>query len=40
LKAVDCGSPENFARQVAVDSEWYAEHYASALNRYMDAIAS
>lgn len=40
LKVNDCGSPENFAKQVAVDSEWYAEHYATALNRYMDAIAS
>ncbi|MCZ0735852.1 ABC transporter substrate-binding protein [Phreatobacter sp. AB_2022a] len=40
LKALDCGSPENFAKQVIVDAEWYAEHYAAALNRYMDVIAS
>lgn len=40
MKALDCGSPENFARQVAVDNEWYAEHYATILARYMDAIAS
>lgn len=40
MKALDCGSPENFAKQVAVDSDWYAEHYAAALNRYMDVIAS
>ena len=40
MAAYDCGSPENFAKQVAVDNEWYAEHYATALNRYMDVIAS
>ena len=40
MKALDCGSPENFARQVAVDNEWYAQHYATILARYMDAIAS
>ena len=40
MKALDCGSPENFARQVAVDNEWHAQHYATILARYMDAIAS
>ncbi len=40
MKALDCGSPENFAKQVAVDSEWYAQNYAAALARYLDVIAS
>ncbi len=40
MKALDCGSAENFAKQVASDNEWYAEHYAKVLARYMDVIAS
>lgn len=40
LRADDPGSPENFARQVAVDARWYAENYADVLNRYTDLIAS
>lgn len=40
MAALNCGSPENVAKQIAVDNEWYAEHYAAALNRYMDVIAS
>lgn len=40
LQASDPGNPENFARQLAADSEWYAEHYAEVLNRYTDLIAS
>lgn len=40
LQASDPGNPENFAKQVAVDSEWYAEHYSEVLNRYTDLIAS
>jgi putative spermidine/putrescine transport system substrate-binding protein len=40
MQALDCGSPENFARQVAVDNEWYAANYATILARYLDVIAS
>lgn len=38
LKAVDCGSPQNLAKQVAVDAEWYAANYAKVLARYLDVI--
>ena len=40
LRADDPGSPDNFARQIAVDATWYAENYADVLNRYTDLIAS
>jgi putative spermidine/putrescine transport system substrate-binding protein len=40
LRADDPGNPDNFARQIASDAEWYAENYASVLNRYTDLIAS
>lgn len=40
LRADDPGSPDNYARQVAVDAQWYAQNYADVLNRYTDLIAS
>ncbi len=40
LRADDPGSPENYARQMAADAFWYADHYAETLNRYTDLIAS
>lgn len=40
LRADDPGNPENFARQVAADAAWYAEHYSEILNQYTDLIAS
>lgn len=40
LRADDPGSPENYARQIAVDAEWYADHYSDVLNRYTDLISS
>lgn len=40
LQVDDPGNPENFARQVAVDAQWYAANYGDVLNRYTDLIAS
>jgi putative spermidine/putrescine transport system substrate-binding protein len=40
LKSVNCGSPENLAKQIAVDAEWYAANYGAALARYLDVISS
>ncbi|MBV2143558.1 ABC transporter substrate-binding protein [Falsochrobactrum sp. TDYN1] len=40
MRADDPGNPENFARQVAADAAWYAEHYSEILNQYTDLIAS
>lgn len=40
LKSVNCGSPENLAKQIAVNAEWYASNYASSLAKYMDVISS
>ena len=40
LRGDDPGNPENFARQLAADAAWYAEHYSEILNRYTDLIAS
>ncbi len=40
LKPLNCGSPENLAKQIACDNEWYASHYATVLPLYMDVISS
>lgn len=40
LRVDDPGSPDNYAKQVAVDAQWYAANYADVLNRYTDLIAS
>lgn len=40
LRVDDPGSPDNYARQIAVDAEWYADNYGEVLNRYTDLIAS
>lgn len=40
MKAVDASSKENLARQVALQAEWYADHYGSALDRYLALVAS
>ncbi|MGY3581669.1 putative spermidine/putrescine transport system substrate-binding protein [Bradyrhizobium sp. USDA 4341] len=40
LQAQNPGSPENLARQVAVDTEWYARNYFEVQNRYLDMLAS
>lgn len=40
LQPDDPGNPENYAKQIATDAAWYAEHYAALLNRYTDVIAS
>lgn len=39
LKQFDPGSPENYSKQVPVDPEWYAEHSATVLNRYIEAVS-
>lgn len=40
LQPDDPGNPENYAKQIATDAAWYAEHYGTLLNRYTDVIAS
>ncbi|MGY3597254.1 putative spermidine/putrescine transport system substrate-binding protein [Bradyrhizobium sp. USDA 4341] len=40
LQQQNPGSPENLARQVAVEAEWYARHYFEVQNRYLDVLAS
>jgi putative spermidine/putrescine transport system substrate-binding protein len=34
------GAPENVAKQVAADAEWYARHYFEVQNRYLDVLAT
>ncbi|MDH2399940.1 ABC transporter substrate-binding protein [Bradyrhizobium sp. SSUT18] len=40
LQPQNPGSPENIARQVAVDAEWYARNYFEVQNKYLDALAT
>ena len=40
LAGVDASSKENFARQIAIQSEWYAEHFGKALDKYLALIGS
>ncbi len=40
LRAVDPGTPANVAVQARIDGPWYQEHYAAALRRYVDTLAS
>lgn len=39
LKPLDPGSPENYAKQIPADGEWYADNSAEVLNRYIEAIS-
>ena len=39
LKPLDPGSPENYARQIPADAEWYAANRATVLNQYLEAIS-
>jgi len=39
LKVIDPGSPENYAKQVPADAEWYAANSATVLNQYLEAIS-
>src|SRR4051794_29165539 len=39
LKPMDPGSPQNYAKQIPVDAEWYATNSASALSAYLETIA-
>lgn len=39
LRHLNGASPENIARQVQVDTEWYADHYAKTLEKFLKAIA-
>jgi len=40
MQADDPGSPENLAKQIAIDAMWYADHYRDVLNEYTDLITS
>lgn len=39
MKPYDPSSPENYAKQIPADAEWYAENSATVLNRYIEAIS-
>lgn len=39
LKRFDPGSPENYAKQIPADAEWYAKNSATVLNRYIEAVS-
>ena len=40
LRRIDPGNPDNYARQIEVDAEWYADHSAEVLSRYIEVISS
>ncbi len=40
LRRVDPGQPENWAAQVPMGVEWFAENYDEALNAYLDFISA
>lgn len=40
LKKIDCGYEENYARQIPVNTDWYAEHYDRIQNEFLDLMAS
>lgn len=39
LKPLDPGSPENYAKQIPANAEWYAANSATVLNQYLEAIS-
>lgn len=39
MRRFDPGSPENYAKQIPADAEWYAKNSATVLNRYIEAIS-
>lgn len=39
LKAIDPGSPENYAKQIPVSAQWYADNSAAALTAYIEAVS-
>ena len=39
-RAITPGTPENLAKMVPLDSEYFAEHYDDALNGYLDMISA
>ncbi|WP_272001777.1 ABC transporter substrate-binding protein [Roseovarius sp. ZX-A-9] len=38
-KAIDASSAENLERQVALQSEWYADHFGPALDKYLALVS-
>lgn len=36
---LNCASPENLAKQIVLDVDWYAEHYAKSLEKYLSLIS-
>jgi len=39
-KRHNCVAPENAAKQIPLDMEWYAEHYSAALDTYLAMISA
>jgi putative spermidine/putrescine transport system substrate-binding protein len=40
LRAWNPGDPANLGKQVNLDPEWYAQHYTSVVDRYLQAISA
>ncbi|UWR71022.1 ABC transporter substrate-binding protein [Phaeobacter inhibens] len=40
MKPVDASSKENLERQIALQAEWYADHYGTALDKYLALVSS
>lgn len=36
---LNCASPENLEKQIILDMEWYADHYAASLEEYLTLIS-
>lgn len=39
-KRVNCVDPANMTKQIPLNIEWYAEHYASAFDKYTKVISA
>lgn len=39
-KQLNCASPENLAKQIVIDVDWYAENYARSLEKYLSLISA
>lgn len=39
LQKIDCGYQPNYARQIPINSEWYAKNYDSVQNDFLDLFA-
>ena len=40
LRRFNCASPENAAKQIHLDMEWYADNYSTALDRFLAMVSA